>query len=287
MARLRDALGDFASGYVADLPREWGRALQDVDLAVDDVDASLTFDSTSPIYPARRGAPLAAARADAHTFRAFDGLPAGDVRCVLLGQDPYPRVARATGRSFEQGDLDEWPDHPGPVATSLRCLVQFLAHARAGDDRFLAADGWRRLRDAARDGTLDLDSPRDLFDRWQARGVLCLNAGLTLTRYAQGGAPEQLRGHIPFWAPVVGGVLRHLAVGSDRQVVFLLLGQAAQALAESFGLRQVADAAGAWGSRVRAVRLSHPAATGFLQGVNPFREVDLAFDAMGAEPVGW
>ncbi len=27
---------------------------------------------------------------------------------VLMGQDPYPHVQQATGRSFEQGDLKDW-----------------------------------------------------------------------------------------------------------------------------------------------------------------------------------
>ena len=47
--------------------------------------------------------------------------------------------------------------------------------------------------------------------RWQQRGVLMLNAGLTLTRYEQGGHPHQLRGHIPLWAPIVRATCLRLA----------------------------------------------------------------------------
>jgi uracil DNA glycosylase len=125
------------------------------------------------------------------------------------------------------------------------------------------------------------------FDHWQAQGVLCLNAGLTLTRYVQGGAPEQLHGHLPFWQPIVGGVLRHLAARADGPIVFLLLRQPAQKLADAMGIRATAEAAGVWKQRVDEVRLTHPAAFNFLAGKNPFLEVDWRLAAMNGAPIGW
>jgi uracil-DNA glycosylase len=284
---LREALRDFAGGWSNDLADGWASALNGVQPNSDAVRDDLTFDPAEPIFPSRRGHALAGARADAHAFRAFDALPAARVRCVLLGQDPYPRIARATGRSFEQGDIATWPKKQSELATSLRTLVQFLAHARTGQTKYIGPGGWAEVRASAAAGILDLGTPRGLFDHWQAQGVLCLNAGLTLTRYVQGGAPEQLHGHLPFWQPIVGGVLRHLAARADGPIVFLLLGQPAQKLADAMGIRATAEAAGVWKQRVDEVRLTHPAAFNFLAGKNPFLEVDWRLAAMNGAPIGW
>lgn len=40
-----------------------------------------------------------------HMLRAFDGLTPDRVRVVILGQDPYPRRAGATGRAFAPGTI--------------------------------------------------------------------------------------------------------------------------------------------------------------------------------------
>lgn len=283
---LRDALVLFSTDWRQDLPSTWRTVLSSVEPAGADVGSSLTF-GPEPVFPARRASPLPDARADAHVFRAFDGLAPAKVRCVLVGQDPYPRIGRATGRSFEQGDLETWPAASNKVALSLRCLVQKLAQSRTGKAAYVAQDGWSKVMADALSGALPLESPQALFDRWQQKGVLCLNAGLTLTRYLQGGAPEQVFGHIPFWAPVIGGVLRHLAARRDGPVVYLLLGEYAQKLAQRMGVRQAAEAAGRWGVKVDEVRLLHPAATGFLAGPNPFDEVNAKLVAMGESAINW
>lgn len=283
---LRDALVAFATDWRQDLPSAWRTVLNSVEPAAADVGSSLTF-GPEPVFPARRASPLPDARADAHVFRAFDSLEPLKVRCVLVGQDPYPRIGRATGRSFEQGDLEIWPAASNKVALSLRCLVQKLAQSRTGRAAYVTPDGWSKVMADARSGALPLEAPQALFDRWQQNGVLCLNAGLTLTRYLQGGAPEQVFGHIPFWAPVVGAVLRHLAARQDGPVVYLLLGGYAQKLAKTMGIRQAAEAAGRWGVEVEEVRLLHPAATGFLAGPNPFDEVNTKLAALGEPAINW
>lgn len=279
---LREELRRFVNGWRSDLPADWHEAIGDVEPAVDAVDPELLFDERHPIFPARRASPLPQARADAHVFRAFDGLGPRDVRCVLLGQDPYPRISRATGRSFEQGDAPDWllPS----IAVSLRALVPMVAECRTGSASFRGEAGFAR---AVASADVGLEPPRALFDRWQEAGILCLNAALTLTRYAQGGAPEQLQGHIPFWAPVVGHILRLLAARRDGPVVFLLLGGPAQRLAEQAGVRAAAEAAGSWGETIAEVRLPHPAAPTFADGPNPFLEVNRLLERMEARPLPW
>ena len=108
---------------------------------------------------------------------------------------------------------------------------------------------------------VSLEPPRALFDRLQqTQGVLFLNAGLTLTRYQSGGAPEQTRGHIPFWRPVVGQVLRSIATRESGHVVFLCLGELAQKLLASEGVKRAATQAGTWNTRAGQVTLPHPVA---------------------------
>lgn len=283
---LRDALVLFSTDWRQDLPSTWRTVLNSVEPAATDVGSSLTF-GPEPVFPARRASPLPGTRADAHVFRAFDSLAPARVRCVLVGQDPYPRIGRATGRSFEQGDLEAWPAASNKVAPSLRCLVQKLAQFRIGRTAYVTPDGWSNVIADLQSGALPLESPQALFDHWQQNGVLCLNTGLTLTRYRQGGAPEQVFGHIPFWAPVVGGVLRHLAARQDGPVLYLLLGGYAQKLAQRMCVRQAAEAAGRWGVEVDEVRLLHPAATGFLAGPNPFNEVNKKLVALGEPAINW
>lgn len=105
---LRNELSHFVEGWRDDLSEDWRSVLSDVEPAVREVREDLTFSTDKPIFPARRGSPHAAARPDEHVFRAFDGIQPAEVRCVLLGQDPYPSLQRATGRSFEQREGSDW-----------------------------------------------------------------------------------------------------------------------------------------------------------------------------------
>lgn len=281
---LREALSQFAVGWRDDLPPSWRAALAGVDPDPLAVASTLTFAPAEPIYPSRRGTVLAGARADAHVFRAFDDISLNQVRCVLIGQDPYPLLSRATGRAFEQGDISAWPSKSTPVASSLRNLVRMLVAARTGNSAALTMS-WASLVEVA--ASPSLEPPRELFDRLQLQGVMCLNAGLTITRYKAGGAPEQKNGHIPFWRPVVGQTLRSIAKRQAGHVVFLCLGQYAQKLLVRERIASESTAAGTWGTRASQVSLPHPVAAGFIRGPNPFLEVNTKLVSMGAAPIDW
>jgi uracil-DNA glycosylase len=283
---LRDALADFSLNWRDDLSSKWRTVLAGVDPNLLGVGSTLTFDPAGPIYPSRRSSPLPGARSDAHVFRAFEGLAPSKVRCVLIGQDPYPTLSRATGRSFEQGDLDQWAPSASAVASSLRVLLRMLIVARTGDTAVLKMS-WSSFAKLVATPAIQLEAPRDLFDHLQSQGVLCLNAALTITRYRSGGAPEQINGHLPYWRPVIGQVLRSLAARSTGQVVFLCLGQFAQKLLTSERVKADATAAGTWDVRATDVSLAHPVAPGFLGGPNPFLVVNERLTAMGAPPIGW
>lgn len=281
---LRDALIDYSLDWRNDLSPKWRTILSGVTPNALGVLDTLTFATTEPIYPTRRSIVLAGARADAHVFRAFDDLEPSKVRCVLIGQDPYPALSRATGRSFEQGDLNTWVGKGSSVASSLRVLLRMLVATRTGNPAVLKMTWANFVKFTA---TIQLESPRDLFDHLQAQGVLCLNAGLTITRYKSGGAPEQTKGHLPFWKPVVGQVLRSIATRNDGHVVFLCLGQFAQKLLVSERVKADATTAGTWGTRASDLALPHPVAPGFISGVNPFVAVNGKLASMGAPAIDW
>jgi uracil-DNA glycosylase len=281
---LRDALTDFSEDWRDDLSPQWRAVLAGASPNALGVLDTLTFATTEPIYPTRRNVLLAGARSDAHVFRAFDDLEPSKVRCVLIGQDPYPALSRATGRSFEQGDLNAWVSKASSVASSLRVLLRMLVAARTGNAAVLKMTWANFVKFIA---TIQLESPRDLFDHLQSQGVLCLNAGLTITRYKSGGSPEQIKGHIPFWKPVVGQVLRSLATRNTGQVVFLCLGQYAQKLLTSERVQSEAIAAGTWDVRATDLAMSHPVAPGFIGGPNPFLQVNEKLALMGASEIDW
>ena len=281
---LRDALSDYSLNWRADLSANWRAALAGTSPNAIGVLDTLTFATTEPIYPARRNVVLPGARVDAHVFRAFDDLEPSNVRCVLIGQDPYPVLSRATGRSFEQGDLDAWVSTALSVASSLRALLRMLVAARTGNPAVLKMSWAKFVKFTA---TIRLESPRDLFDHLQSQGVLCLNAGLTITRYRSGGAPEQTRGHIPYWKPVVGQLLRSLATRNSGHVVFLCLGQFAQKLLMSERVKTEATTAGTWGTRATDLAMPHPVAPGFIAGPHPFLAVNGKLASMGASAIDW
>ena len=47
-----------------------------------------------------------------------------NIKVVILGQDPYPEKGRATGRSFEVGDLHSWNDKFRQV--SLKNIIRLI-----------------------------------------------------------------------------------------------------------------------------------------------------------------
>ena len=287
MPSLRSAMRAFLEDWEQDVAPAWRDLLTGVRPAFEDIDSDLEV-ADDPIFPGRKGREPEGAPDGSHVFRALDGIDPADVRAVVLGQDPYPRISRATGRAFEQGDLPSWTE--GRVAASLRRILQLIVHLRTGNEGYRQSDGWRRLSTDLRRGEVELEDPRAMFDGWQGRGVLFLNTGLTLTRYEPGGHPHQLTGHIPLWAPVVGAICRRLAERPDIPVVFLSWGSKARQFLASTGILE---------SRNRPVRVSedlestdvvdrdHPATARFLRTPNLFTETNEKLVGLGSDPIEW
>jgi uracil-DNA glycosylase len=257
--------------------------LQGVEPAFGQIRDDLVLRDGEVIFPGRRGMSLTGAPPGAHIFKSLDRLAPGDVKAVVIGQDPYPRVSRATGRAFEQGDLSGWSGAGNAVTTSMKRLLQVASHQRTGEAGYLASDGWARFQSDLSSGALSFFAPRAQFDSWEDAGVLWLNAGLTLSHYEQGGAPEQAFGHIPLWQPIVRQIIRHLVSRADQRVVFLTWG--------AFARKVLAGAAvenePAWGVTAGAAEYPHPATAGFLDPPNPLAKANTVLTGLGGSLIVW
>lgn len=288
MATLRDELTTFLEGWRSDLSPAWSDFFATVEPDFDAVPLDLLSDTAFPVIPGRRASPRPGAPAGAHVFRAFDGADPKDVSVVVIGQDPYPRVSRATGRAFEDGALKGWD---GQVAVSLQRLMQSAVAQRYGrPDLATKPADWKRIQAGVGDGSITLEGLGTYFDRLQqAHGVLFVNAGWTLTKFVPGGGPEQ-KGHIAMWRPVMDRLLTGLAERDEGRVVYLLLGGFAQKLFDASGVEQRAKADGRWGVALQKVAHPHPntiGPTGYLESGNPLARVNEALAAMSAPPVAW
>ena len=124
-------------------------------------------------------------------FKCLCHLEAGDVRAVILGQDPYHQPSQATGRAFEVPDGVDAPP-------SLRNILKLLA------------------KDLGRE-----PSHPGLLAHWESEGVLLLNTVLTVSK----GEPESHRNH--GWEVITDRLIEAVAQ-SSTQTVFFLWGAHAQ-----------------------------------------------------------
>lgn len=280
--RLREAMAETLAGWEGDLPHAWCDALGPVGDDFDRIDAELELEAWEPIFPARRGKIFPGQPRGAHALAAFDGIAPDGVRCMVLGQDPYPEPGFATGRAFEAGNLAAWDELDKMFSKSIRAYMQLIAAARLGDES-LAHDfnRWPDVRRLLCDSTGSFEAPGLIADRWVEAGVLLLNASLTLSRFRVDIDPHQSRGHLSFWRPLMLRVVETL-LARGKPVVFLGFGGAA---ADIFAEAGVAE--GRMG-HVAYVQREHPAfADKVLGRENPFLLCNSHLEAMGDRPIAW
>ncbi len=296
MANLRAQLAAFLHEWRRDVPDAWLPMLESVEPDLAAVPTHLTLEPNEVIFPLRKGHGDPRAPIGSHPFRALEGLEPNAVKAVLLGQDPYPKLSRATGRSFEQGDLLSWQGNP---AQSLRRMVQTLVQHRHPTPDYLPNDSaWPALHHTLGQDPPRLEAPTALFNRWQAAGVLCLNTALTFSRFDPSGTPEAdrvQRAHMALWKPVVRAILQALARRPGLPLLLLLWGRPAQ---DAYATMEVAAAAQAAGNanRVIAVSRPHPSyespngATGaapFLNLPDPYSQANDALTLAQLPTIGW
>ena len=280
MLRLRDALRETLEGWREDIDPAWRDVVGGVRLDFDGISPDLGIEPWEPMFPTRRHRRLPGEPDGSHILRAFDGVPPEAVRCVLLGQDPYPCPAFSTGRAFEAGNTADWRELDKMASKSVRAFMLQIVAAREGRPELAATfENWHSLLARIEDGQTRLEKPSELADRWQASGVLPLNSSLTLSRFRVDVDPHQSEGHLIVWRPLIRTVLRHVAARKSPAVV-IAFGDAA---AENVSRAGIGDQAG-----VVAIERPHPAfADAFLACENPFLACNAHLRRMGAEPVDW
>lgn len=279
---LKDAMYDILDGWREDLSPTWRSIFAETKLGFDDMDLALMLEPWEPVFPARRDQTFLGAPKTAHIFRAFDRIAPDAVTTIVLGQDPYPCPAFATGRAFEAGNVAGWRELEKMFSTSVRTFVQLIAAARTGDPCYArSTEGWDRLIHDIEAGNLDMEPAEHIADRWVDEGALLLNSSFTISRFAVEGDPHQLRGHLPLWRPLLLTVLRYLIARNSPIVVIGFGDQAASTLVKA-GINQ--GKAGNVGCILR----EHPA---FAESVfaleNPFVASNRMLTEMGGAAVSW
>lgn len=283
--RLQAVMQDLLEGWQEDLDPAWLPVFQHVELGFAAMDATLEFEPWEPIFPVRRGRVFPGQPKDAHMLRAFDDLRPESVRCVILGQDPYPCAAFATGRAFEAGNVARWRELEKMFTHSIRTLLQQIAEARTGRAEFARSIAdWAATVAAIENGTLDMPDPDRLAQNWVDQGVLLLNTALTLTRFAVEVSPHQRYAHLPIWRPLIDRALSHLLTRRQGPLVILGFGDTAAAACQAAGLVP--------SDRPRDglayIQRPHPAAgNGILALANQFVLANRALIEAGTHPIAW
>lgn len=278
---LKRALREKMNGWRDDLSQEWRLVLGNVEPDYDADGGTCEIDEQQqPIFPGRRQNLPDGAPPGPHMFRAFDGLPPGAVKVVLIGQDPYPAVERATGRSFEDGSRNTWFWRGNE---SMVHIAQQLASFLTGRNEYSArGTGIRKMRRDIGNRNLRLAIPRDVFNRWQTEGVLMLNTALTYTDEDE----DHKKYHRMLWEPIVQRICCRLA-RRCQSVVFMCFGEKAETFLDRAGLKVYLI------TNNRLVVRGHPAHGnlygngGFLGEKNVFCEANVRLAALGRCPVSW
>lgn len=279
---LKAAMEEFLSDWSADLNEPWRSLIRHAGPDIDGIATELELEAWEPIFPVRRGKHFPGMPAGAHCLRAFDGIAPEEVHCVVLGQDPYPEPGLATGRAFEAGNLAGWHELDKMFSKSIRAYMQMIVAARTGDLSYARSfDDWPKTLAAMESGGVDIEKPSGIADRWVSKGVLLLNASLTLTRFRVDVDPHQSKGHLRLWRPLIVETLRALAL-QGKPLVFLGFGSAAaEALAEA-GIDESVS------GHLRCVLRDHPArAEAVLSRPNPFILCNDYLEEMGSRPIAW
>lgn len=289
MSGFRGQMQMFLAGWRDDLHPAWRSVFSEVEPAHTAVLADLLYHENEPVFPARLGQPHASAPAGAHLLRAFDRVAPEDVRAIIVGQDPYPNIARATGRAFEAGDLVALGQTQPAPAKSLKRVMQCLATERSGRAGYTANDpAWSQVVTDADREDLRLPGPRALFNYRENQGLLLLNTARAPTHFEAGGAEEQLQGHIPLWEPVIHAVLKHLVNRESRSVVILAWGGPARRAVEASGVKDLSR----WNVTAAVAGHGHPAAANadgplLFQSPNFFWHANQFLVSIGGEVIVW
>jgi len=104
-------------------------------------------------------------------FRVFLK-PLNEIKYIILGQDPYYKRNKATGRAFEVNNVTEWtdPETKGALQSIIKSI--YYHHPSKKKDVSVTIK-------TIRDDCEDIPKPNELFDLLENNGVFLLNLSLT------------------------------------------------------------------------------------------------------------
>lgn len=181
-------------------------------------------------------------------WRAYE-LPLARVRVLILGQDPYPFPARATGLSFSTGPGGDVPD-------SLQNIYVELADACPPPQ------------------TGDLTS-------WTKHGVMLLNRALTLP-YDKQSRPKR---HIRWWSPLAVATMKAIRMEAEaRPIAAMLWGVPAHGM-RKYLAPEVEVFASSHPSPLSVLRTA--GAERAFRDSDPFGRVNRWFGSRSVDPIDW
>ncbi len=160
-------------------------------------------------------------------FNAFKYCEVTDVKCIIVGQDPYPAAASAHGLSFSVKPGEKIPKS---LLKIYECLIN---HGH--------------MKEVPKTGNLT---------KWATQGVLLLNRYLTRnpnivndggTSYVKNDGGSDDGNLHPFWSGFTSGIIKHLAnlaEKENRYLALLLWGNKAQEITGSIAniiMREAVD----------------------------------------------
>jgi len=132
-----------------------------------------------------------------YVFRAFEECPYDELKVVIVGQDPYPRLDVADGIAFSCSKTKE-------LQPSLSYIL----------------DEINRTVYHGHPGSLDVD-----LKRWSNQGILMLNTALTTTI-------NKVGQHYDIWKPFIAYLLDYLNC-TNTGLVYIYMGKQAQSWSDS------------------------------------------------------
>ena len=146
-------------------------------------------------------------------FRLFELVPPENVKCVLFGEDPYPRITSANGVAFWDNEIKHWSDKTN--GNSLKNILKALLTYRALSDYSKPISECRTIAEQTH-----FLQPDELFKKWLNEGVFLLNTSLTFT------IKQDKNLHFQFWEPFLHTVINKLV--KTNSPYFILWGNKAK-----------------------------------------------------------
>lgn len=141
-----------------------------------------------------------------------------NVKVVILGQDPYPEKGRATGRSFEVGDLNFWDEKFRQV--SLKNIIRLIHKGYNDINDYKDIKKFSEIQEEIKTGAFNILPPNEIFSSWENQGVLLLNTYLSVESGITGS-------HIEIWEPFSIKLLKFIS-NENKNINWFLWGKQAE-----------------------------------------------------------